>query len=176
MAVNQRMGRCKPFTSVRQNEKYARNGPAHQPRFPERWHTHPHLPPRPAQPGCSRVNRLGGRRRLASPELFAHAPRHHRGGIAGRLCCKPDVGVSLLCLRHVCALARRSCSHAMASVRTHGPTPKARSTIRASPTCRPGGRTFRLGPCATRASPRSLDRGVGGLHRLESAHGPDQLL
>ena len=31
------------------------------------------------------MNRLGGRRRLASPELFAHAPRHHRGGIAGQL-------------------------------------------------------------------------------------------
>ena len=31
------------------------------------------------------AGRLGGRRRLVSPELFAHAPRHHRGGIAGQL-------------------------------------------------------------------------------------------
>ena len=35
------------------------------------------------------------------------------------------------------ARARWSCSHAMASVTTHGPTPKARSTIRASPTIPP---------------------------------------
>ena len=35
------------------------------------------------------------------------------------------------------ALAIWSCSHAMASVTTHGPTPKARSTIRASPTIPP---------------------------------------
>ena len=35
---------------------------------------------------------------------------------------------------YVSALARRSCSNVMASVRTHGPTPKARSTILASPT------------------------------------------
>ena len=38
---------------------------------------------------------------------------------------------------HVSALARRSCSNAMASVRAHGPRPKARSTIRASPTMPP---------------------------------------
>ena len=35
------------------------------------------------------------------------------------------------------ALARRSCSHAMASVRAHGQRSKARSTIRASPTMPP---------------------------------------
>ena len=35
------------------------------------------------------------------------------------------------------ALARWSCSNAMASVRAHGPTPKARSTILASPTMPP---------------------------------------
>ena len=28
---------------------------------------------------------LGGRRRAVAPELFAHAPRYHRGGIAGQL-------------------------------------------------------------------------------------------
>ena len=36
------------------------------------------------------------------------------------------------CSTYVSALARRSCSNVMASVRTHGPTPKARSTILAS--------------------------------------------
>ena len=37
---------------------------------------------------------------------------------------------------HDSALARWSCSSAMASVRAHGPTPKARSTILASPMMR----------------------------------------
>ena len=58
-----------------------------------------------------------------------------------RLCCKlgegamRDQGAS--CSPYDSALARRSCSHAMASVRAHGPRPKARSTIRASPTMPP---------------------------------------
>ena len=57
------------------------------------------------------------------------------------LCCKlgegamRDQGAS--CSPYDSALARRSCSHAMASVRAHGPRPKARSTIRASPTMPP---------------------------------------
>ena len=60
---------------------------------------------------------------------------------AGWLCCKlgegamRDQGAS--CSPYDSALARRSCSHAMASVRAHGPRPKARSTIRASPTMPP---------------------------------------
>ena len=60
---------------------------------------------------------------------------------ARRLCCKlgegamRDQGAS--CSPYDSALARRSCSHAMASVRAHGPRPKARSTIRASPTMPP---------------------------------------
>ena len=41
------------------------------------------------------------------------------------------------CSPHDSALARRSCSNATASVRAHGPRPKARSTIRASPTMQP---------------------------------------
>ena len=62
------------------------------------------------------------------------------GGREG-LCCKlgegamRDQGAS--CSPYDSALARRSCSHAMASVRAHGPRPKARSTIRASPTMPP---------------------------------------
>ena len=58
-----------------------------------------------------------------------------------RLCCKlgegamRDQGAS--CSPYDSALARRSCSHAMASVRAHGPRSKARSTIRASPTMPP---------------------------------------
>ena len=57
------------------------------------------------------------------------------------LCCKlgegamRDQGAS--CSPYDSALARRSCSHAMASVRAHGPRSKARSTIRASPTMPP---------------------------------------
>ena len=60
---------------------------------------------------------------------------------AGRLCCKlgegamRDQGAS--CSPYDSALARRSCSHAMASVRAHGQRSKARSTIRASPTMPP---------------------------------------
>ena len=58
-----------------------------------------------------------------------------------RLCCKlgegamRDQGAS--CSPYDSALARRSCSHAMASVRAHGQRSKARSTIRASPTMPP---------------------------------------
>ena len=58
-----------------------------------------------------------------------------------RLCCKlgegamRDQGAS--CSPYDSALARRSCSHAIASVRAHGPRSKARSTIRASPTMPP---------------------------------------
>ena len=57
------------------------------------------------------------------------------------LCCKlgegamRDQGAS--CSPYDSALARRSCSHAMASIRAHGPRPKARSTIRASSTMPP---------------------------------------
>ena len=64
-------------------------------------------------------------------------PLHYAEG----LCCKlgegamRDQGAS--CSPYDSALARRSCSHAMASVRAHGPRPKARSTIRASPTMPP---------------------------------------
>ena len=57
------------------------------------------------------------------------------------LCCKLDEGAmrnqGASCSPYDSALARRSCSHAMASVRAHGPRPKARSTIRASPTMPP---------------------------------------
>ena len=57
------------------------------------------------------------------------------------LCCKLGEGAmrnqGASCSPYDSALARRSCSHAMASVRAHGPRPKARSTIRASPTMPP---------------------------------------
>ena len=46
-----------------------------------------------------------------------------------------DQGAS--CSPYDSALARRSCSHAIASVRAHGQRSKARSTIRASPTMPP---------------------------------------
>ena len=59
----------------------------------------------------------------------------------GWLCCKLGEGAmrnqGASCSPYDSALARRSCSHAMASVRAHGPRPKARSTIRASPTMPP---------------------------------------
>ena len=64
-----------------------------------------------------------------------------RAALARGLCCKlgegamRDQGAS--CSPYESALARRSCSNAMASVRAHGPRPKARSTIRASPTMPP---------------------------------------
>ena len=67
--------------------------------------------------------------------------RVHAQKLPRRLCCKlgegamRDQGAS--CSPYDSALARRSCSHAMASVRAHGPRPKARSTIRASPTMPP---------------------------------------
>ena len=47
---------------------------------------------------------------------------------------------------YVSALARRSCRNVMASVRTHGPTPKARSTILASPTMPPWMANIRAWP------------------------------
>ena len=50
------------------------------------------------------------------------------------------------CSTYVSALARRSCSNVMASVRTHGPTPKARSTILASPTMPPWMANIRAWP------------------------------
>ena len=57
------------------------------------------------------------------------------------LCCKLGEGAmrnqGASCSPYDSALARRSCSHAMASVRAHGQRPKARSTIRASPTMPP---------------------------------------
>ena len=74
------------------------------------------------------------------------AALRHRGWIVNhkkvkRLCCKlgegamRDQGAS--CSPYDSALARRSCSNAIASVRAHGPRAKARSTIRASPTMPP---------------------------------------
>ena len=63
--------------------------------------------------------------------------RYRRKG----LCCKLGEGAmrnqGASCSPYDSALARRSCSHAIASVRAHGPRPKARSTIRASPTMPP---------------------------------------
>ena len=50
------------------------------------------------------------------------------------------------CSTYVSALARRSCSNVMASVRTHGPTPKARSMILASPTMPPWMANIRAWP------------------------------
>ena len=76
---------------------------------------------------------------LALGGMFAANPEG--GVLLARLCCKlgegamRDQGAS--CSPYDSALARRSCSHAMASVRAHGPRPKARSTIRASPTMPP---------------------------------------
>ena len=72
--------------------------------------------------------------------LFEHAfdgdPIRYYG-----LCCKLGEGAmrnqGASCSPYDSALARRSCSHAMASVRAHGPRSKARSTIRASPTMPP---------------------------------------
>ena len=65
----------------------------------------------------------------------------------------------------------------MASVRTHSPRSKARSTIRTSPTMPPWraknpGLVF--AQCAHHL--KALDRGVRRLQRLEPAHGPDQQL
>ena len=63
----------------------------------------------------------------------------------------------------------QTCRRAEAgSLKAHGPTPKARSTILASPTmpsCR--AKTHHL---------EALDRGVSGLQRLEPAHRADELL
>ena len=80
--------------------------------------------------------------KLAQINLAVHGLQGTiRAGNEARLCCKlgegamRDQGAS--CSPYDSALARRSCSHAMASVRAHGPRPKARSTIRASPTMPP---------------------------------------
>ena len=68
-------------------------------------------------------------------------PKFQRRTWSKGLCCKlgegamRDQGAS--CSPYDSALARRSCSHAMASVRAHGQRSKARSTIRASPTMPP---------------------------------------
>ena len=69
---------------------------------------------------------------------------------------------------HDSALARWSCSSAMASVRAHGPTPKARSTILASPMMPPWRAKARARPIfATepwRVGAGTLDEcGVAGL-------------
>ena len=78
---------------------------------------------------------------------------------------------------HDSALARWSCSSAMASVRAHGPRPKARSTILASPTMPPWRANSPSLTLAQRPHDlEALDRGVGRLQRLESAHGPEQQL
>ena len=72
-----------------------------------------------------------------APEMEKRLRRQWRR----RLCCKLGEGAmrnqGASCSPYDSALARRSCSHAMASVRAHGPRPKARSTIRASPTMPP---------------------------------------
>ena len=65
----------------------------------------------------------------------------------------------------------------MASVRAHGPRPKALSTIRASPTMPPWRANIPAWPLrSARNHLEAPDRGVGRLHRLEPAHGPDQQL
>ena len=84
---------------------------------------------------CDREGQLIGQ------EILEHCG--YRGAVMRVmwLCCKlgegamRDQGAS--CSPYDSALARRSCSHAMASVRAHGPRAKARSTIRASPTMPP---------------------------------------
>ena len=87
-------------------------------------------------PPSSCVSWDTGRKRPPLPD----EPEQLNTSAAG-LCCKlgegamRDQGAS--CSPYDSALARRSCSHAMASVRAHGPRPKARSTIRASPTMPP---------------------------------------
>ena len=79
------------------------------------------------------------RRRARDPEM--HRTKKGKQWYFGRLCCKLGEGAmrnqGASCSPYDSALARRSCSHAMASVRAHGPRPKARSTIRASPTMPP---------------------------------------
>ena len=79
--------------------------------------------------------------RTRSQRCWVHKTANVLNKLPKRLCCKlcegamRDQGAS--CSPYYSALARRSCSHAMASVRAHGPRPKARSTIRASPTMPP---------------------------------------
>ena len=103
--------------------------------------------------GASRIERDGQSwfRVAATPRTImtslgplTYRRARYRSGASGSspgLCCKlgegamRDQGAS--CSPYDSALARRSCSHAMASVRAHGPRPKARSTIRASPTMPP---------------------------------------
>ena len=63
---------------------------------------------------------------------------YNRDYKTGRLCCKPAVGVNEIRTTTVlsscfCA-GQTSCSNAMASVRAHGPRPKARSTFLVAPT------------------------------------------
>ena len=76
----------------------------------------------------------------AAIEELVTGVRDIREQFAG-LCCKLGEGAmrnqGASCSPYDSALARRSCSHAMASVRAHGPRAKARSTIRASPTMPP---------------------------------------
>ena len=78
------------------------------------------------------------RRRARDPEM--HQTKKGKQWYFG-LCCKLGEGAmrnqGASCSPYDSALARRSCSHAMASVRAHGQRSKARSTIRASPTMPP---------------------------------------
>ena len=98
----------------------------------------PVLPDRVLEP--YRTPRAGAGRYTIEhhPHLRPGAPMHD---LFEGLCCKlgegamRDQGAS--CSPYDSALARRSCSHAMASVRAHGQRSKARSTIRASPTMPP---------------------------------------
>ena len=97
---------------------------------------------------------------IAELKAEGKCPKDTRHRQVKWLCCKLGEGAmrnqGASCSPYDSALARRSCSHAMASVRAHGPRPKARSTIRASPTMPPWRANIsRPGPCAARASPRS---------------------
>ena len=91
--------------------------------------------------GSSFAEMIQPNSRIENIRTDAIVPISHLGDKYNRLCCKlgegamRDQGAS--CSPYDSALARRSCSHAMASVRAHGPRPKARSTIRASPTMPP---------------------------------------
>ena len=63
----------------------------------------------------------------------AHAAHAFVGSVANLSKGQGDPGRTT-CSTYVSARARWSCRNVMASVRAHGPTPKARSTILASPT------------------------------------------
>ena len=101
--------------------------------------------PLPAGRGpCSGNRRDAMRRSAGGPEcgLLALRSKERRGngafrGSVANLAKGRCVIRGEACSRHASALARRSCSNVMASARAHGPTPKARSTIRASPTMPP---------------------------------------